>query len=76
MKRLIAIAAVAGLLPLSSFAAPEPIPTEVWADTTQVQSLDMSPNAERMAMLMRRDRGADHEILIFDTDGNFIGIRF
>ncbi|MCR9270276.1 MAG: prolyl oligopeptidase family serine peptidase [Hyphomonadaceae bacterium] len=68
MKRLIAIAAVAGLLPLSSFAAPEPIPTEVWADTTQVQSLDMSPNAERMAMLMRRDRGADHEILIFDTD--------
>ncbi|MEO1189970.1 MAG: prolyl oligopeptidase family serine peptidase, partial [Pseudomonadota bacterium] len=41
--------------------------TEVWADTTQIQSLDMSPDAKRMAMLMRRERGAEHELMIFDT---------
>lgn len=68
MKRLIALAAAVSGLPFASHAMPTPVPTEVWADTTQVQSLDMAPNAERMAMLMRRERGADHEILIFDTD--------
>ena len=67
MKYLAAIAACS-LLPIASHAMPEPIPTEVWADTTQVRSLDMSPDGKRIAMLMRRDRGAEHEVLIFDTD--------
>lgn len=68
MIRLLALAATMSLLPFTSFAMPERIATEVWADTTQIQSLDMSPDAQRIAMLMRRDRGAEHEILIFDTD--------
>ena len=68
MLRFFAAAAMAALLPLSSHAMPEQLPTEVWADQTQVVSLDMSPDAKRIAMLMRRDRGADYEILVFDTD--------
>ena len=68
MIRLFALAATFGMLPLLSFAMPERIPTDVWADTPQVQSLDMSPDAKRVAMLMRRERGVDREILIFDTD--------
>ncbi len=67
MKRLFASLALAAILPFSSHAMPEPVPAEVWADTTQIQSLDMSPDAKRMAMLMRRDRGAEHELMIFDT---------
>ena len=68
MLRFFAAAAMTALLPLSSHAMPEQLPTEVWADQTQVVSLDMSPDAKRIAMLMRRDRGADYEILVFDTD--------
>lgn len=67
MKRLFASLALAACLPFSSQAMPEPVPVEVWADTTQIQSLDMSPDAKRMAMLMRRERGAEHELMIFDT---------
>ncbi len=49
-------------------AAPEPVPVEVWADTEEVQALDMAPDGERMAMLMRRERGAEPELVVFDTD--------
>lgn len=49
-------------------AKPESVAVEVWADTNQVQSLDMSPDAKRVAMLMRRERGADPELLLFNTD--------
>lgn len=68
MLKYLAMAGTISLLQLSSHAMPEPLPTEVWADTTQVVSLDMSPDAKRMAMMMRRERGADYEILVFDTD--------
>lgn len=68
MIRFLALAATMSLLPFTSFAMPERIATEVWSDTTQIQSLDMSPDAKRMAMLMRRERGAEHELMIFDTD--------
>ncbi len=68
MLKYLATAISFGLVSFSSHAMPEQIPTEVWADTAQVVSLDMSPDAKRVAMLMRRDRGADYEILVFDTD--------
>ena len=51
-----------------AIAQPEPVPVEVWADTSQVQDLDMSPDAERIAMIMRRERGADPELIVFDAD--------
>ncbi|RIJ28455.1 alpha/beta hydrolase family protein [Henriciella mobilis] len=62
------IAGALCLLSAPAIAQPEPVPVEVWADTNQVQSLDMAPDAERIAMLMRRDRAADPELIIFDTD--------
>lgn len=67
IRSILAVAAVC-LIPLTSAAMPDAVETEVWADQTQIISLDMSPDAKRIAMLMRRDRGADHEIMIFDTD--------
>lgn len=67
MKRLFASLALAVTLPFTSHAMPEPVPTEIWADTTQITSLDMSPDAKRMAMLMRRDRAGHRELMIFDT---------
>lgn len=67
MKRLLASVVIAACLPFSSHAMPEPVPVEVWADTAQIQSLDMSPDAKRIAMLMRRERGGDPELMIFDT---------
>ena len=48
-------------------AQPTQLPVEVWADNLQVRDLDMSPDAKRMAMLMRRERGADPELFVFDT---------
>lgn len=48
-------------------AAPAPVPVEVWADRSQVGGLDMSPNGERVAMLMRRERGGEYELMMFDT---------
>lgn len=54
--------------PLVTFAQPAQVPAEVWADSLQVRGLDMSPNAQRMAMLMRRERGADPDLIVFDTD--------
>lgn len=47
--------------------APAPVPVEVWADRPQIGSLDMSPNGERIAMLMRRERGGEYELMMFDT---------
>jgi dipeptidyl aminopeptidase/acylaminoacyl peptidase len=44
------------------------VPAEVWADTDTVTSLDMSPNGERVAMLMRRERGGMPDLVMFDTD--------
>lgn len=52
---------------LHAAAQPAPVPVEIWADTLQVTDLDMSPDAQRMAMLMRRERGADPELLLFET---------
>ena len=54
--------------PLMTLAQSAQVPVEVWADSLQVRDLDMSPNAQRMAMLMRRERGADHDLIVFDTD--------
>ncbi len=54
-------------LPYLALAKQE-LPVEVWADSLQVSELDMSPDAERMAMLMRRERGAFPELMVFDTD--------
>jgi len=48
-------------------AQPARLPAEVWADSMQVRGLDMSPDGERMAMLMRRERGDDPELLVFET---------
>lgn len=43
------------------------VPVEVWADTDTVSSLDMSPDGERVAMLMRRERGGMPELVMFET---------
>lgn len=48
-------------------AQPEPVPVEAWADRDNVISLDMNPRADRMAMLMRRERGGEFELLVFET---------
>ena len=55
-------------LSFPAFAQPAQLPVEVWAGSLQVRDLDMSPDAQRMAMLMRRERGAHPELLVFDTD--------
>ena len=54
--------------PLVALAQHAQVPIEVWADSLQVRDLDMSPDAQRMAMLMRRERGADPDLIVFDTD--------
>ena len=54
--------------PLVALAQHAQVPVEVWADSLQVRDLDMSPDAQRMAMLMRRERGADPDLIVFDTD--------
>ena len=55
-------------LPLVTLAQHAQLPVEVWADSLQVSDLDMSPDAQRMAMLMRRERGAHPDLIVFDTD--------
>ena len=55
-------------LPLMTLAQHARLPVEVWADSLQVSELDMSPDAQRMAMLMRRERGAHPDLIVFDTD--------
>lgn len=52
----------------ASWAQPQQVEVEVWADTDQVTAVDMSPNSERIAMLMRRSRAGDPELLLFNTD--------
>jgi len=64
---LVVMASCAGTS-LSALAQPETLPVKVWADTLEVRALDMSPDAKRMAMLMRRERGAYPELMTFDTD--------
>ncbi len=54
-------------MPAGAQESPTPVPVEVWADRPQIGSLDMSPNGERIAMLMRRERGAEYELMMFDT---------
>ncbi len=68
MLRLFVICTAFTFSSISAMAQPEPVPIEIWADTNQVQSLDMSPDAAKVAMLMRRERGADPELLLFNTD--------
>ena len=53
---------------LVALAQPAQLPAEVWADSLQVSDLDMSPDAQRMATLMRRERGAHPDLIVFDTD--------
>lgn len=65
---LLALAFGAGSLALPAASQPVPVPVEIWSDTLQVQDLDMSPDANRFAMLMRRERGADPELLLFDAN--------
>jgi len=55
-------------LPPVTLAQQAQLPVEVWADSLQVSELDMSPDAQRMAMLMRRERGAHPDLIVFDTD--------
>lgn len=55
-------------LAFSVLAEPKQVPVEVWADSLPVSNLDMSPDAKRIAMLMRRERGGIHELFVFDTD--------
>lgn len=62
---LAALVLCGSLMPAGARA--KELPVEVWADSLQVRGLDMSPNATRMAMLMRRERGADPELLLFET---------
>lgn len=52
----------------ASWAQPQEVAVEVWADRDQVTAVDMSPNAERIAMLMRRSQAGDPELLLFDAD--------
>ena len=75
---LLALAAGVGSLSLPAVGQPTPVPVEIWADTLQVQDLDMSPDAKRVAMLMRRERGADPELLLFNADdikGSLVAIQ-
>lgn len=51
----------------TAYAQPERLPPQVWADSMQVGELDMSPDGQRMAMLMRRERGAEPELIVFET---------
>lgn len=64
---LIAVSLVCCLSFLTS-AKPKELPVEIWADSMAVSNLDMSPDAKRMAMLMRRERGGAPELFVFDTD--------
>ena len=79
--RLLSVIAVAigvGSMALPAASQPTPVPVEIWADTLQVQDLDMSPDAKRVAMLMRRERAADPELLLFNTDdikGSLVAIQ-
>lgn len=64
----IALLSALSASPVIGQEAPARLPVEIWADTDQVRSLDMSPNGERVALLMRRERGAEYELMMFDTD--------
>ena len=65
--RTVLAALVLCSLPLVTLAKPVQVPVEVWSDSLQVRDLDMSPDAERIAMLMRRERGARPDLMVFDT---------
>ena len=67
IRTLLAALILCGL-PLVTLAQRAQLPVEVWADSLQVSELDMSPDAQRMAMLMRRERGAHPDLIVFDTD--------
>lgn len=55
-------------LAFSALAKPKQVPVEAWADSMPVSNLDMSPDAKRIAMLMRRERGGLPELFVFDTN--------
>ncbi len=65
--RTIMATLVVSCLSITLMAKPAQIPIEAWADQLPVSDLDMSPDAKRMAMLMRRERGAVPELMIFET---------
>ncbi|MCC5982097.1 MAG: S9 family peptidase [Oceanicaulis sp.] len=48
-------------------AAAQPLAAEILGGNDEIRTLDMSPNGERVAMLMRRERAGEYELLIFDT---------
>jgi len=64
----IIISMVVFCLSFSALAKPTQVPVEVWADQLQITNMDMSPDAKRMAMMMRRERGGLPELMVFDTD--------
>ena len=66
--RTITAPLLVGCLSLSILAKPAKVSVEAWADRLPVSNLDMTPDGERMAMLMVRERGGDPELMIFDTD--------
>ena len=68
MKTVIGVFACLALSVSSALAQPEPVPVEVWAQQDTVASLDMSPDGQKIAMLMRRDSNASPELLLFDTN--------
>jgi dipeptidyl aminopeptidase/acylaminoacyl peptidase len=67
IKRLALAIAAMGMAWTTAAAQPVVEP-EVWADTNNIQDLDMSPNGRRIAMLQRLERGDFHRLVVFDTD--------
>lgn len=68
MKRMLfALLAICTSLAALTPASAQVVPAEDWARLDAVDSLDMSPNGERIAMLMRRQPNANPELLLFET---------
>jgi dipeptidyl aminopeptidase/acylaminoacyl peptidase len=77
VRILVAALALCGLS-FQALSQPAQLPVEVWADSLEVRDLDMSPDAERMATLMRRERGAHPELIVFeagDIEGSLKAIQ-
>ena len=68
LKTVLMFLALPAMMAGSALAQPVPVPVEVWAQQDTVVSLDMSPDGERIAMLMRREANGDPELLLFDTN--------
>jgi len=67
MRLLCVLAFVAFIISPIVSAEDAPVPVEVWADRPMIDSVSMTRDGTRLAMLQRLERGGIYQVVLFDT---------